>query len=85
MGPIYAHVARRHPRRVSVAVASPHQNFIRLNFILSLGRLSSDELSLNSDVFLGRRGPPGWIRRGLFFQSFVYVVFIDHFLSMNIN
>ena len=35
--------------------ASPYLKFISLNFIFSLGRLSSDELSLNLDVLLGRR------------------------------
>ena len=44
---IYPHVARRRPRRVRVAVASPYLSFIFLNFIFSSGRLSSDELSLN--------------------------------------
>ena len=50
MGPIYRHVARRRPRRVKAAVASPYLNSIFLNLIFSLGRLSSDALSLNLDM-----------------------------------
>ena len=56
----------------------PYLNFILLNFIFSLGRLSSDELSFNLDVFLGRRGPPYQNERSLFLFIIVLMcVFID--------
>ena len=48
-------MARGRLRRVKVAVASPYLNFVFLNFIFTLGRLSSDEFSLNLDVFLGHQ------------------------------
>ena len=36
LGPIYPHVALRRPRSVNVRFASPYQNFIFLNVIVSL-------------------------------------------------
>ena len=47
--------------------ASACLNVFFLNFMFSLGRLSSDELSLNLDVFLGHWGPPYQTRRSLSF------------------
>ena len=56
-----------------MCLASPYLIFIFLIFIFSLGRLSSDELSLDLNVLLGRKGPPCQMRRRLFF-SIMYLV-----------
>ena len=67
----YPHVARRRPGRVKIRAQLPLPEFHLSEFDFSLGRLSSDELALNLDVFLGRKGPPYQTRRGFFFPSFV--------------
>ena len=41
--------------------------------MFSLSRLSSVELSVKLDVFLGRKGPPYQIRRGLFLFHHLFV------------
>ena len=54
----------------------PYLIFIFLNFIFSLGRLSSDELSLNLDVLLGRMGPPGIMWRNPSFSIICLILFL---------
>ena len=56
-----------------MCLASPYLIFIFLILIFSLGRLSSDELSLDLNVLLGRKGPPCQMRRRLFF-SIMYLI-----------
>ena len=76
LGPIYPHVARRCPRLVSVAVASPYLNFICLNFIFSSCRLSSDELSLKFRFVSWEQGPSRLnVVKLLFFHDLFDLIF----------
>ena len=62
-------------------VAFAYLNLILLNFIFSLGRLPSDELSLHLYVFLRPWSPtvPKWAEPSLFHHLYGYI--FDDFIS----
>ena len=65
-----------------LVLASPYLNSFFLNFIFSLGRLFSDESSLNLDVFIAHPGPLGQMWRSLLFFHHSFILFFHRLLKV---